>query len=336
MQIKVKNKKIGDNSPVFIIAEIGTNHNGRSDIALEIIKEAAKAGVDAVKFQVVSPDESYVKGSTSYNIFKRVYLDFDALRRLKNESERRGLIFFATAGDIPSVDTLLKLKVPLIKISSGCMTNVTLLRKIAKTNLPVIVSTGMSYLKEVKESVTELESYGAKEIALLHCVSTYPAAYKEINLNAIEILRSEFKYPVGYSDHTKENLASFAAVAIGGKIIEKHFTLNKKFKGQDHHFSADPKELKELVHGIRNIEEMMKRHTKKPAVSERESRLKIRRFLVAAQNLAKGSILHEENVGVKRLIKGKALPPKYYDSIIGKKIVKNIKKDEPITLDVLR
>lgn len=336
MHIRVRHKIIGDNTPTFIIAEIGTNHNGRFDLALEMIREAAKAGADAVKLQVVNPEESYIKESSSYNIFKKVYLDFGALKRLKNEAERRGLIFFATPGDISSLDMLLRLKVPLIKVSSGCMTNVILLREIAKTGLPIIMSTGMSYLREVKEAVAELEAYGAKDITLLHCVSTYPATYKEVNLNAINILQSEFKYPVGYSDHTKGNLASFAAVALGAKIIEKHFTLNRRFKGPDHRFSADPKELKELIIGIRDIEKTIKGHIKKPAESEKQSRTKIRRFLVATKNLAKGSILSEEDVGVKRLIKGKALAPKYYDSVVGKKIAKDVKKDEPITFNLLK
>lgn len=336
MQMKVKNKRIGENAPVFIIAEMGTNHNGRTELAFKMIREAAKAGVDAVKVQVVNPEESYIKGSTSYNIFKKVYLDFNVLKKLKREAERRGLIFFGTAGDISSLDMLLELKVPLIKISSGCMTDVILLRKIARTDLPIIISTGMSYLEEVKEAVSELAAHGAKNIALLHCVSTYPAPYAEINLKAMDILRSEFKYPIGYSDHAKGNLASFAAVALGGKIIEKHFTLNKKLKGEDHHFSVDPKELKQLVDGIRNVEKMMKGDIKKPTESEKRSRDKIRRFLVATQDLVEGSILNKESVGTKRLIKGKALPPRYCDSIIGKKIVRGIKKDEPITLDLLK
>lgn len=336
MQIKVKNKRIGDGAPVFIIAEIGTNHNGRLDLALRMVREAAKAGVDAVKLQVVDPDESYVKPSPSYKIFKKIRLDISALRNIKREAEKRGLIFFATPGDMRSLEILVRLKVPLIKISSGCMTNITLLRKIAKTRLPVIMSTGMSYLSEVKKAVSELEAHGAKKIALLHCVSSYPTLPKEVNLRRMNTLRSEFRYPIGYSDHTVENLASFASVALGGKIIEKHFTINKKFKGPDHHFSADPKDLRQLVEGIRNIEKMIQDNPKTPAQSEKKSRSKLRRFLVAAQDLESGAVLDEDYVAIKRLPQGGTLSPEYYDRIIGRKVIRGIKKDKPITMGLLK
>lgn len=336
MQIKVKNKRIGDGVPVFIIAEIGTNHNGRLDLALRMVREAAKAGVDAVKLQVVDPDESYVKPSPSYKIFKKIRLDISALRNIKRKAEKRGLIFFATPGDMRSLEILVRLKVPLIKISSGCMTNITLLRKIAKTRLPVIMSTGMSYLDEVKKAVSELEAHGAKKIALLHCVSSYPTSPEEANLKGMGMLRSEFRYPIGYSDHTAGNLASFASVALGGKIIEKHFTLDKKLKGPDHHFSADPKDLRQLVDGIRNIEKMIQDNTKTPAKSEKKSRSELRRFLVAARDLKKGTVLKEDYVAIKRLTRGAALSPEYYDKIIGRKIIRDIGKDKPITMGLLK
>lgn len=336
MQIRIRDKKIGDESPVFIVAEIGTNHNGRPDLAFRLIDEAARAGVDALKLQVVNPEESYVKGTPSYKIFKKIYLDFDVLKDLKKEAERKGLVFFATPGDLSSLNMLLELKVPMIKISSGCMTHLLLTKKAARTGLPIIVSTGMSYLKEIKEAVSGLEKNGAREIILLHCVSLYPAAYKEINLNAIVALRSFFKYPVGYSDHTMGNPASFTAVAMGAKVIEKHFTLDKKLKGTDHALSADPRELKELVDGIRDIEKMMGKPIKKPVTKEKLSRATSRRFLVFAKDLAKNSVLNEKDVGVKRIIRGRGLSPEYYNSVIGKKIVEDVKKDKPIRLSLIK
>jgi len=336
MQIRLRNKKIGDNNPVFIIAEIGINHNGDPDLASKMIGEAARAGADAVKLQIVNPDESYAKDTLSYQIFKKASLTFDALKKLKDEAARKDVIFFATAGDLTSLDMMMELGMPLIKISSGCMTNFLLIRKAARTKVPIMLSTGMSYLSEVKETIFELEKNGAKDIVLLHCVSTYPAAYEEINLNSMVTLKSLFRYPVGYSDHAEGVLASCAAVAIGAKVIEKHFTLNKKFKGPDHRFSADPKELKQLVEDIRNIEKLMGSEVKRPTKTERRSRDTIRRFLVATKDLAKGSIMTKGDIGIKRIGSGNGLSPKYYDSILGKKIVKGIKKDKPLTLSLLK
>jgi N-acetylneuraminate synthase/N,N'-diacetyllegionaminate synthase len=336
MQIRIGNKKIGDNAPTFIIAEIGTNHNGKLELAVEMIKEDAKVGVDALKLQVVNPDESYVKGSTSYNIFKRVYLDFNALKKLKYETEKRGMIFFATAGDLSSLNLLLRLKAPLIKISSGCMTNVSLLRKAARTGIPIIISTGMAYMQEVKKAVLELEKNGAKDIALLHCVSQYPAEYEELNLNSIKTLQSQFRYPIGFSDHTKDNLASLVAVSIGAKIIEKHFTHDKRLRGPEHHFSIEPGELKQLVKNIRDVEKIMGSCAKRPTAVEKKSRNGLRRFLVFAGDLAKGAVIREHNITAKRLIKGAGLSPEYYDRVIGKKTVSDVKRNGLVKFSLLR
>ena len=337
MQIKIGNKKIDADSPAFIIAEIGTNHNGDPRLAIEMIKEAAKAGADAVKLQVVDPDQSYVKGSLSYEIFKKAYLGIEAIKRLKNEAEDRGLVFFATAGDLVSLDVLLKLKLSLLKISSGCMTNLLLVRKAARAGLPLIVSTGMSYIQEVEEVVLELEKNGAKEIALLHCVSEYPARCDELNLNSIKTLQSLFpRYPVGFSDHTVGSHASMIAVAMGAKVIEKHFTLNKRFTGPEHHFSADPKELKQLVEEIRNVEKAMGSSLKRPTTAEKEIRTKMRRFLVFTKDMPKGSMVSEDNVGIKRLISGKGLAPSHYDAIIGKKVGAKVKVDQRVNLKLLK
>ncbi len=253
MQIKVKNKKIGDNAPVFIIAEIGTNHNGDPAMAKRIIKAAAQAGADAVKIQLVDPDESYAKDSPSYRIFKKVSLPFSALTELKKEADRLNIIFFATAGDLSSLGVIMKLKMTVIKISSGCMTNTPLLRKAAGMRLPIIMSTGMAYLDETKSAVRELERNGAKDIALLHCTSSYPAEYNELNLNAVKTLKDNFKYPIGYSDHTKDNLASAAAVSIGASVIEKHFTLYKAMWGSDQSVSMEPADLGKLCRAVKRL-----------------------------------------------------------------------------------
>ncbi|MFH0840008.1 MAG: N-acetylneuraminate synthase family protein [Candidatus Omnitrophota bacterium] len=335
MQIKVKNKRIGDNAPVFIIAEIGTNHNGDSKLAAKLIKEAAKARVDAVKFQIVNPEESYQRGSLSYKVFKKARLDFSVLRTLKKEAERRGLIFFATPGDVSSLKELIKLGVPLIKISSGCMTNIVLLRKAAKTRLPIIMSTGMAYMDEVKNAVLELERNGARDMVLLHCVSSYPAKYADINLNSLRTLNNNFKYPVGYSDHTDDNLASLAAVSMGAAAIEKHFTLSRKLKGPEHYFSLEPAEFRRLAKDIRNVEKMLGSSEKKPSEKELKARNTFRRYLVFMRDLGRGSVIRDEDIGVKRLNKKIGLSPQKYDDIIGSKTLADVSKDDPVSLRLL-
>jgi len=336
MRIKVNNKIIGDRSPVFVIAEIGTNHNGKLNLAMKMVDEAAKAGADAVKLQIVNVNESYVSASPSYDIFKKINLRFDALEKLKKASEEKGLVFFATAGDVSSLATIARLRIPIIKISSGCMTNVVLIRKIARTGLPIVMSTGMSYLYEVRETVAELEKHGARKIAILHCVSSYPARHEELNMNAIKVLQHTFKYPVGYSDHAQGNSASLVAVAIGARLIEKHFTLDKRLRGPDHRFSSDPRDLKDLVEGIRDIEKMMGREIKRPSKSEMASRNKLRRFLVFTRDLTNGATITKEDIGIKRFPGKRGLPPKWYDSIIGKRIVKDVGKDEPVRLSLIK
>lgn len=336
MQIKVRNKKIGDNAGVFVIAEIGTNHNGSLDIAKKMVKEAAAAKVDAVKIQIVNPDESYIKGSKSYRIFKKIYLDFNSLKDLKYEAEKRGLIFFATAGDISSLDAIIRLKAPIVKISSGSMTNILLVREAARTGLPIIISTGMSYLKEVKEVIAELENNKAREIIILHCTSVYPAGYEDLNLNSISTLKKAFRYPVGYSDHTKDNLACLVSVSMGARVIEKHFTLDKRSPGPDHYFSADPEELTGLVKAIRDIERMMGSAAKRPTETERILRNKVRRFLVFNKDLTKEDVLTKDNIGIKRIARGqRGLSSQHYDSIVGRKVIKNVKKNEPVRFGLL-
>lgn len=336
MQIKIKNKKIGDNAPVFVIAEIGTNHNGDINLAKRIIKAAAKAKADAVKIQLVNPDESYAKDSPSYRIFRKVSLSFSALTELKKEADRLNIIFFATAGDILNIELIVKLKMPLIKISSGCMTNTLLLREAARMRLPVIMSTGMAYLAEIKSSVHELERNGAKDIALLHCTSSYPAEYSDLNLNSIKTLKDNFKYPIGYSDHTVDNLASLAAVSIGAAVIEKHFTLSRKLRGPEHYFSSEPAEFSRLVGEIRGIKRMMGSYVKMPTEKELKARNTFRRYLVFARKLDKGAVIQSKDIGVKRLNKKAGLSPESYDGVIGRRTVMVVDKDEPVSLKVLR
>jgi len=336
MQIKVRNKRIGGNAPAFIIAEIGTNHNGNPKLAVKLIKEAARARVDAVKFQVVDPKESYQKGSPSYKIFKKVRLDFSVLRKLKREAEKLGLVFFATPGDVSSLKELLRLNVPLIKISSGCMTNIVLLREAAQTGLPIIMSTGMSYMREVKRAVGELEKNGADKIVVLHCVSQYPAKADILNLNAIRTLKSRFKYPIGYSDHAEGSISSLVAVSLGAKVIEKHFTLSRKLKGPEHKFSMEPEELWQMVSDIRNAEKMMGSYEKTPANGEKAARDKFRRFLVFRRDMKKGTSIKAGDMGIKRLISGKGISPHCYDSAIHKTLTKDVKKDTALTSNLLR
>ena len=332
--IKVGNRLVGAKSPAFIIAEIGINHNGDVHLAQKMIKEAAKCGADAVKFQTVCPEASYPVGSEAYRFFKDTLLTEEEYIHLKQVAEANAVIMFTTLGDEKSLGIVERLDFPLIKISSGGMNNIPLLKKVATLGKPVLVSTGMSFLGEVERSVYSLMEAGCNEIMLLHCTSNYPTAPGDVNLRAMQTLMSVFGVPTGLSDHTEGTLASVAAVALGARLIEKHFTLDKSMSGPDHHFSLVPSEMKRLVQDIRTVEAMLGMPLKKPAVSELERRTSMRRCLVAAKPVRRGEVITSETVTVRRpnLDKGRGLEPVYLEEILGKRFAHDLQENDPIAL----
>ncbi|RJQ30466.1 N-acetylneuraminate synthase [Candidatus Parcubacteria bacterium] len=329
----IDNKSIGTDQAAYIIAEIGINYNGSFDTAMKLLESAARCGVDAVKFQLVTAEKSYTMDSHSYSIFKKNELSFDEWEKIVNRARELDITVFSTFANSYDLKYMKRLDLPAIKISSTNITNFPFLESIAQLDRPVIISTGMSYLSEVDEAIRFLENKGLRKLGIMHCTSLYPASPESLNLRAIQTLRSAFPdYPIGFSDHTIGNHCAIAAVACGACIIEKHFTLDKQMNGPDHHFSANPRQMKVLVKSIREIELALGSSKKLPSTQEHSLRDQLRRSLVAAVNINQGQQLKAEMLITKRSpIKG--IEPRYLSLICGRYARTDIPKDSAVTWD---
>lgn len=328
---------------VFIIAEAGVNHNGDINFAYKLIDVAKETGVDAIKFQTFKTEKviskfadmaSYQKKNLStnesqYEMVKKLELSYKEFKKLKDYCDEIEIMFLSTPDEEYSLDFLVdELDMPFIKIGSGEVTNLPYLRKIAAKRKPLILSTGMSNLREVEEAINTIKDVSPNaEISLLHCTTNYPTPFEEVNLKAMQTLAAAFKLTVGYSDHTLGIEVSIAAVAMGAKIIEKHFTLDKKLPGPDHKASLEPNELKEMVKAIRNIEMALGDGIKKPNKSEIQIMKVARRSLIATRDIRAGEIIKESDIAIKR--PGKGIPPKFKEIVIGMKLINDIRQDEP-------
>lgn len=329
-----------DDNKTFIIAEAGVNHNGDLKVAKKLIDAAVDAGSDAVKFQTFSADrlvtknapkanyqnETTDKNESQYDMLKKLELTYEEHKILKKYCQENDILFMSTPFDFESVDLLEKIGVEIYKIGSGDLTNLPLLKYVASKNKPLIVSTGMSNLAEVEEAVNIIKGTGNNNLILLHCVSNYPAAYGDVNLKAINTLKEAFKLPVGYSDHTPGIEVPIAAVAMGAKVIEKHFTLKKTMEGPDHKVSLNSKELNQMVLSIRNIETSIGDGIKKIVDSELEIKKIAQKSLVMNNNLKKGDIISEDNITIKR--PGIGIKPKFLEKIIFQKLKADKKENE--------
>lgn len=334
--VQVAGKEIGPGQPVFVIAEIGASHGGRVEEAARLIEEAARCGADAVKLQTIAVDESYVPGEPSYEIFQGLWLTKDELRTLSRTARDAGVILLSTPGDRISLELLLEVGVPLIKISSGLMTNLPLVRWAAASGRPLVISTGMSTLEEVRTTVEAAEAAGGRALMLMHCVSLYPAPAASLNLAAMETLAQAFPCPVGYSDHYDGTAACVAAVARGARLLEKHFTLDRAQAGPDHAFSADPGQLRALIRDVRDVERMVGSAVKAPAEAECSGRAVYRRCLVAKRAIAAGEVLTPEAVGLKRPRAARqGLAPSTWDDVIGRRATRAIAPHESITAEMV-
>lgn len=351
----------------FIIAEAGVNHNGELNLAFDLIDAAKEARVDAVKFQTYRTENLVTKtavqaeyqkqniGSTSsqYEMLKKLELSYDDFRQLKNHCDKNNILFLSTPFDIESADFLIKdLELPLMKIPSGEITNAPYLYNIAKYDVEVILSTGMATIEEIHHALAFI-AYGYSQnesvsfeavknfykteqaqevirdkVSILHCTSEYPTPIKEVHLNTMNHLSEEFHLPIGLSDHSEGILASVVAVGMGAKIIEKHFTLDKKMEGPDHKASLNPSELKEFVQSIRMVEEMLGNDKKEPVEIELKNRSIARKSLVAANEITKGEYFTTDNLTIKR--PGTGIEPYYYWDYLGSKSDKKYKIDEVI------
>ena len=334
-EIKILNQYIGDRNPTFIIGEIGINHGGSEEYCLKLAKEAIKAKVNAIKLQTINAHESYVKSTKSFREFKNTNLDIKFIKYLKDYCEKRNVILFSTPGDISSLKLLESIDMKMYKISSGLANNYPLIKEIAKLKKPTIISTGMLFNTEIKEVIKIFKKYRNQKLCILKCTSLYPSPDNTINLSSIITLKKNFPYPIGYSDHTLDDIAVLSAVSIGANVIEKHITLNKRKKNADHFLSIEPNELKNMISKIRRIENFKGSHKIQPTKEEILLRSQRHRCLVANRKILINSKINLEDIGFKRPHYNKiGLPTKYLDKIIGQKVNKTINKDDPIIWDL--
>lgn len=328
--VRIGTREVGAGRPCFVIAEVGVNHDGSVQRALELVYAAAEAGADAVKFQTfraerlataeapkapyqltgTDPDESQLA------MLRRLELSGDQHRRLRKAADAAGIEFLSSLFDEASADLLDTLDVSAFKIPSGEITNLPLLAHIGRFGRPVILSTGMADLGEVTAAVGALEATGNEQIAILHCVSAYPAPPEEANLRAMATMEDAFGKPVGFSDHTLGVEVALAAVTLGACILEKHVTLDRSAPGPDHAASLEPAELHDLVRSIRSIESALGDGRKVPVPSERATADVARKSLVAARHIAAGTVIADEMVAVSR--PGTGLPPGARELIVGR------------------
>lgn len=337
----------GDGFHCFIIAEAGVNHNGSLGLALQLVDAAVAAGANAIKFQTFKADKivthdapkaAYQKRQTGaaesqFEMIRRLELTPEDHRRIFNHCQSRNIVFLSTPFDEESADLLEELGVPAFKIPSGEITNYRLLGHVARKRKPIILSTGMSRLGEVEEAIQTIESEGNLNITLLHTVSNYPASPKDVNLRAMRTLKEAFGKPVGYSDHTLGNEVSFAAVALGACVIEKHLTLDRRLPGPDHAASAEPAEFKAMVDGVRTIELALGDGRKVPRSSERDVAAVARRSVVAATDLPAGTRLSTEHLALKR--PGTGLPPSLLQFVLGRTLRCDVRAGTLLTLEML-
>lgn len=341
-KIKIGSKVVADNSPVFIIAEAGVNHNGDIDKAKRLIDVAVNAGVDAVKFQAFKTKNVILKNvrkahyqekttgtlETQYEMIKKLEFTKEQYRELINYCNENGIIFLSTPFDDESVDELDEIGVLAYKTASTDTTNLLLLKKIAKKEKPILLSTGMSYLSEVEAALKEIIKYN-KDIILLQCTANYPILNSEANLNVLNTYRSMFDIIVGYSDHSVGIGASPYTIPMGAKLVEKHFTLDINDNGPDHKASLSPEQLKEFVCEIRKVEEYLGTTLKIPSFDELKTRKSLQKCLVASTSIKQGEYFTESNIVAKRT-GGVGISPLYYKQLIGKKASTNYCENEII------
>ena len=327
---------------VKIIAEAGVNHNGDFALAKKMVDAAADAGADYIKFQTFIPQKlvskfaqkaDYQKETTGaeesqLQMLEKLVLTQENFRELAHYCGEKQIGFISTPFDLESIDFLDSIVMDFWKLPSGEITNLPYLMKIGQTKKPVVMSTGMSTIKEVKEAVSILQKAGTTEITLLHCNTQYPTPMQDVNLRAMQTLKEQMQLPVGYSDHTKGTEVPVAATAMGAAVIEKHFTLDKTMDGPDHKASLEPDELKAMVQAIRNIEKALGTGEKEPSPSEQKNISVVRKSIVAKCAIKKGETFTEENLTVKR--PGNGISPMCWYEVIGQKASRDFAEDEPV------
>lgn len=329
----------------YVIAEAGVNHNGDVNIAKKMIRVAADAGADCVKFQSFVADEvvaktakkaNYqmqncnMKDDSQYQMLKQYEMSYDMHLELIEYCRQREIDFLSTAFGMQSIAWLEQLDLPKWKIPSGEITNYPYLKRIGKSIKPILLSTGMSDIAEIAQAIAVLETEGKRDITLLHCNTQYPTPPQDVNLYAMLTLKETFGCAVGYSDHTVGIEAAIAAVALGASVIEKHFTLDRNMAGPDQRVSLEQEELEQMVCAIRRVEAELGDGKKHVTNSERENIEIVRKSIVAASDIQKGDIFTEENLTTKR--PGSGISPMKWDEVLGQRAKRNFASDEMIEL----
>jgi N-acetylneuraminate synthase/N,N'-diacetyllegionaminate synthase len=328
-------RRIGSGQPPYLIAEVGVNHDGSPDQALRLVEAAAAAGADAVKFQTFTAQLLATPGAqqaayqreraasgSQQEMLRGLELPAAALRACRQRADDLGITFLSTPFDLPSVELLAQIGVPAFKVGSGDLTNLVLLRAIARHGLPMLVSTGMASLAEVEAAVGDIRAHGDPPLALLHCTSAYPAASRDANLRAMDTLRDRFEVPVGYSDHTLGIVVALAAAAVGAAVIEKHLTLDRSRPGPDHAASLEPAQMAELVAAVGEAYEAQGDGHKAPRPDEEDAAGASRRSLVVVRPLAAGEVLAEADLDAMRPAGG--ISPLRLDEVVGRRASRDL------------
>ena len=337
--MSIAGRRISQDDPPYIIAELSANHNGKLETALRIVEEAKKAGADAVKLQTYRPDTITLDsdsedfrihgglwdGRTLYELYEEAHMPWEWHKPLFDHARNLGITIFSSPFDTTAVDLLEDLNTPAYKIASFEAVDIPLIEYVASTGKPMIISTGMADADEIQEAISAAKGAGCNELAVLHCVSGYPAPAADYNLRTIQDMVDRFQIVAGLSDHTLGNSTAIASIAMGASIIEKHFTLNKDDIGPDHAASLEPEELKNMIGGIRNIQDALGDGEKKPTNIEIQNMEAARKSIVTKTEIKRGDVFSEENLTTKR--PGTGISPMLWDKYIGKKSMKDYKKD---------
>ncbi|MCI8814674.1 MAG: pseudaminic acid synthase [Lachnospiraceae bacterium] len=345
--IEIGNRKIGEEYPVFVIAEVSANHLQNYDRAVEIIKKAKECGADAVKLQTYTPESitidcnsSYFRitqgtiwdGATLYKLYQEAYTPWEWQPELKKVAEEEGLICFSSPFDLSSVDFLEQMKVPAYKVASFEITDIPMIRKIAGLGKPIIISTGIAFMEDIERAIFTCKEMGNDQVILLKCSSSYPTPYEDINLKTIVNMKETFDCNVGLSDHTLGSAVAVAAVAIGAKVIEKHLTLSRDDGGPDGAFSMEPDEFRKMVDEIRIVEKSLGKVTYDLTPKQRKSREHSRSLFVVS-DMKQGELFTENNL--KSIRPAFGMHTMYYEEVLGKKAKTDIRRGTPLAWELV-
>jgi pseudaminic acid synthase len=345
--IQFGDRLVGKNQPAYIIAEMSANHAGSKERALEIIRAAKDTGADCVKVQTYTPetmtldsdkkwfkiDKGTWEGENLYSLYQKAYTPWEWQEELKNEAERIGIDFFSTPYENTAVDFLEDLGVEFYKVASFSITNLPFLKYLAQKDKPIIMSTGMATLAEIDEAVRTIREAGNDQLALLNCSSAYPSIADDMNLKNIKNLEETFGVPVGLSDHSLGSVAAVTSVAMGAKIIEKHFCMSREIENPDYSFSMEPDEFKKMVDDIRAAERAIGKIDYSISEKEKNSRI-FRRSIFAVEDIKSGEELTKDNIKIIR--PGFGLKPKHWDNVLKTKAIKDIEKGTPLRWSMIK